>query len=268
MSNLHESPATPTKSAPIARRIDMVKLGELMNDVHRANEIGDEAFARAWDAVSAYINAGRATPAASDTEAAELPELPDCLSEVRAMFRGEWDYVSPGDNYYTANQMRTYARAAIASDRARIAQSAPAGTESELVAAAKHEIARLKEELFYYTRTINPGVRNPEAHYALEPVFAAAPTPPDQPVPDLSASMRAFVDEVLGLAFEGGTADGDDIQAWGVKHGLLAPVEVSEACGESCNCARECGMWPVTCYRKTYAPAAPSDARDAQGEKA
>lgn len=70
------------------------------------------------------------------------------------------------------------------------------------------------------------------------------------------SNMRAFVDEVLGLAFEGGTADGGDIQEWGVKHGVLVAVEMKEPCGENCNCARDCGEWPVTCYRKTYKGAA------------
>lgn len=38
--------------------------------------------------------------------------LPEPLTEVRGKFRGEWDYVTAGDTYFTADQMRDLLRAA------------------------------------------------------------------------------------------------------------------------------------------------------------
>jgi hypothetical protein len=61
-------------------------------------------------------------------------------------------------------------RAAILADRA-------ARPEAELVASAKHEIARLKDELYYYTRTANPAVTNPEKHFRTEGLFDGAGRP-------------------------------------------------------------------------------------------
>lgn len=43
-----------------------------------------------------------------------LPPLPDELGAVRCMIRGEMDYSEAGDYYYTRQQMRDYARAALA----------------------------------------------------------------------------------------------------------------------------------------------------------
>lgn len=43
-----------------------------------------------------------------------LPELPEELGAVRCMIRGEMDYSEAGDYYYTRQQMRDYARAALA----------------------------------------------------------------------------------------------------------------------------------------------------------
>lgn len=42
-----------------------------------------------------------------------LPELPEELGAVRCMIRGEMDYSEAGDYYYTRQQMRDYARAAL-----------------------------------------------------------------------------------------------------------------------------------------------------------
>lgn len=42
-----------------------------------------------------------------------LPPLPDELDAVRCMIRGEMDYSEAGDYYYTRQQMRDYARAAL-----------------------------------------------------------------------------------------------------------------------------------------------------------
>lgn len=49
-----------------------------------------------------------------------LPELPEELGAVRCMIRGEMDYSEAGDYYYTRQQMRDYARAALAASRAEV----------------------------------------------------------------------------------------------------------------------------------------------------
>lgn len=80
------------------------------------------------------------------------------------------------------------------------AEPAP-GREAELLIFAKREIARLNEDLFYYTRTANPGVANPEKHFRKEWLFegvndAAIPAPSDpaQPGTDM---LAAFAHNVL-----------------------------------------------------------------------
>ena len=70
-------------------------------------------------------------------------------------------------------------RAAVEAQRDAVAASGAGVPAQELLAAAKHEIARLKEQLFYYTRTENPAVADPARHFRVEGTFegAAAPTP-------------------------------------------------------------------------------------------
>lgn len=63
------------------------------------------------------------------------------------------------------------------------------------------------------------------------------------------ASLKAFANEMIGAAFEGGSFDGGDIQDIAVKHGLLQIEQRTEECGEVCAC-REYGF-PAECYRKT-----------------
>lgn len=62
-------------------------------------------------------------------------------------------------------------------------------------------------------------------------------------------ALRAFANELVSGAFEGGSFDGGDIQDMGVKHGLLRIEQRDEECGEACAC-REYGF-PSECYRKT-----------------
>lgn len=62
-------------------------------------------------------------------------------------------------------------------------------------------------------------------------------------------SLKAFANEMIGAAFEGGSFDGGDIQDIAVKHGLLRIEQRAEECGEVCAC-REYGF-PAECYRKT-----------------
>ena len=42
--------------------------------------------------------------------------------------------------------------------------------------------------------------------------------------------------------------DGGELQDMGVAYGVLVPTEVTEACGETCECA-EVDDFPQTCYR-------------------
>lgn len=62
-------------------------------------------------------------------------------------------------------------------------------------------------------------------------------------------ALRAFSNEIISGAFEGGSFDGGDIQDMGVKHGLLRIEQREDECGEFCAC-REYGF-PSECYRKT-----------------
>lgn len=62
-------------------------------------------------------------------------------------------------------------------------------------------------------------------------------------------SLKAFANELIAAAFEGGSFDGGDIQEIAVKHGLLRIKQRAEECGEVCAC-REYGF-PAECYRKT-----------------
>jgi hypothetical protein len=62
-------------------------------------------------------------------------------------------------------------------------------------------------------------------------------------------TLRAFANEMVSAAFEGGSFDGGDIQDIAVKHGLLRIEQPEEECGEVCAC-REYGF-PTECYRKT-----------------
>lgn len=62
-------------------------------------------------------------------------------------------------------------------------------------------------------------------------------------------ALRAFANEIVSGAFEGGSFDGGDIQDMGAKHGLLRIEQRDDECGEHCAC-REYGF-PAECYRKT-----------------
>ena len=68
-------------------------------------------------------------------------------------------------------------------------------------------------------------------------------------------ALRAFANEIVAAAFEGGSFDGFDIQDMAVKHGLLRIEQRDEECGEFCACL-EYGF-PSECYRKTEVLKAP-----------
>lgn len=62
-------------------------------------------------------------------------------------------------------------------------------------------------------------------------------------------ALRAFGNEIVSAAFEGGSFDGGDIQDMATKHRLLRVEQRDDECGEHCAC-REYGF-PAECYRKT-----------------
>lgn len=64
-------------------------------------------------------------------------------------------------------------------------------------------------------------------------------------------SLRQFANSLIEVAFEGGNADGGQIQEFGVTHGLLKAEERTSRCNEACACA-EYGF-PAECFRKTLA---------------
>lgn len=73
-------------------------------------------------------------------------------------------------------------------------------------------------------------------------------------------TLRAFANEMVSSAFEGGSFDGGDIQDIAVKHGLLRIEQPEEECGEVCAC-REYGF-PTECYRKTRLLKASAENKD------
>ena len=62
-------------------------------------------------------------------------------------------------------------------------------------------------------------------------------------------SLRAFANDVMEDWWEG-DLDGGSRQDIAERHGLIAPITVTEACGDSCVCA-EVDAFPLTCYRRT-----------------
>lgn len=70
----------------------------------------------------------------------------------------------------------------------------------------------------------------------------------DGNVPD----FIGFANEMFGICWDGGSADGGTIQETGEQFGLLKETLMQEPCGDACTC-RDCEVdFPVNCYRKTY----------------
>jgi hypothetical protein len=65
--------------------------------------------------------------------------------------------------------------------------------------------------------------------------------------------LRAFAQAVMRGFPETHGVDGFEAQDLAVKYGLLAPVEVTEPCGEGCACAEfdDDFSGGATCYRRT-----------------
>lgn len=95
------------------------------------------AHERTLQRVAAFADRIEAASQSGRGDGGALPELPPSLDTVRGMVRGERDWVEPCDDYYTAEQMRAYARAALAT-LATPTPEASAGVEErarELLAA-------------------------------------------------------------------------------------------------------------------------------------
>lgn len=67
----------------------------------------------------------------------------------------------------------------------------------------------------------------------------------------LTQDWIGFVNEMLGLASEGMSLDGGQIQEIAQRYGLVEVKIVYEPCCDLCACA-EVGDFPQHCYRKTY----------------
>jgi hypothetical protein len=59
--------------------------------------------------------------------------------------------------------------------------------------------------------------------------------------------MRAFIRDIMHRWWES-DLEGGTRQDLAVKHGVLIGHDVTEPCGEMCECA-DAGEWPLTCYR-------------------
>lgn len=62
--------------------------------------------------------------------------------------------------------------------------------------------------------------------------------------------LRTFAQKVMAFWPDGGI-DGFDLQDIAGECGMLCSVQATEPCGRDCNCASECGEWPVECFRRT-----------------
>ena len=62
-------------------------------------------------------------------------------------------------------------------------------------------------------------------------------------------ALRKFAQAVM-QSWPDGDVDGGELQDAALSAGLLVGVEVSESCGDECQCV-DAGEWPTTCYRRT-----------------
>ena len=63
------------------------------------------------------VQSGELGPMPDNPDVLELPPLPEEVDSVRCMIRGEKGFAEPCDYYYTAEQMRDYARAALSASQ-------------------------------------------------------------------------------------------------------------------------------------------------------
>ncbi|PJL51453.1 hypothetical protein B9Y74_05510 [Stenotrophomonas maltophilia] len=77
-----------------------------------------------WAAFDQRVQSGEWGPMPDNPDVLELPPLPEEVDSVRCMIRGEKGFAEPCDYYFTAKQMRDYARAALS------AQPSPGGQDA------------------------------------------------------------------------------------------------------------------------------------------
>ena len=65
---------------------------------------------------------------------------------------------------------------------------------------------------------------------------------------DLTAALKRFAYQVLRVALDGNSMEGDEVQDLGVECGLLRPEHRDTPCVEGCAC-EEMDNIPGTCYR-------------------
>ena len=103
------------------------------------------------------------------------------------------------------------------------------------------EIERMKGEIAAKDATISAAVRGESiACDALRQRIAEK----DAEIAALRQFVGAIIERDDGAPYNW---DGGEIQELEVSCGLLVPVEVSESCGDECNCYD----FPVTCYRES-----------------
>lgn len=100
------------------------------------------------------------------------------------------------------------------------------------------EVAALREEEAKWAATVERQRKNLDRYREQRAALEA-----DK---DHLARLAGKLLEQLG---DGGVPDGGEMQELLVEAGVIAPVEVTESCGENCNCAE--WDFPTTCYRKT-----------------
>lgn len=142
------------------------------------------------------------------------------------------------------------------SARAQVAQAAQ---ERMAIGSPQYRSAHLQP---LPHRSGSQGAQGEGAGMTIKPTSGPARTSPDaQPIPGspgtgaAAGSPTALEKFALACLAESrvdfGDLDGGWIQDAAEALGLLVRVQVTEPCGENCNCA-ECGDFPMDCLR--YAP--------------
>lgn len=113
--------------------------------------------------------------------------------------------------------------------------------EDQIMSVSRELLLRLQERLDPH--------RDAKDWGELCKALLGAPAEDVRAVGDEPVALRAFANDMISAAYEGGSFDGGDIQDIAVKYGLLRIEQRIEACGEHCACS-EYGF-PAECYRRT-----------------
>ena len=68
---------------------------------------------------------------------------------------------------------------------------------------------------------------------------------------DAESKLRAFAQEIFKDWPDYEAMEGWTLVEIGVKHGLFAPEQVTEPCGDNCACAKYGGPFPMMCNKVT-----------------